>query len=73
MATINNLGKSLGDLTDDELYELHYKIRESRRTKKRSAKVSSKKPKKEIDLKTEVNKMSQSAKDKLIEELMGME
>ena len=74
MATINDLGRSLSDLSDDELFELHRKIRESRRTKKRSYKVSSSsKPKKQANVKTEINKMSQEAKDKLVEELLSME
>ena len=71
MAAINDLGKSLSDLSDDELFDLHKKIRESRRTKKRSYKsTSSTKPK---GAKSIAAKLSQADKEKLLEELLNME
>ena len=73
MATINDLGRSLSDLSDDELFELHRKIRESRRTKKRSYKATSTTKSKKQPIKAAINSMSQDEKDKLIEELLNMD
>lgn len=73
MATINDLGRSLSDLSDDELFELHRKIRESRRTKKRSYKATSTTKSKKQPIKAVISSMTQEAKDRLIEELLNME
>ena len=72
MATINDIGKSLSSLSDDELFDLHRNIRQSRRITKRTTKVSSKPKSKVVDTKKQIEGMSQEARDKLIEELLAL-
>jgi len=68
MATINDLGKSISDMTEEELFERLRDLRQSRRTRKPSKKASSYK-KKEIDLNKVVGSMTPEARLRLAEML----
>jgi len=72
MATINDLGKSISDMSDDELIERLRELRQSRRTPKASQKRAAAKPKqKPLDLNAAANMLSDEARKKLIETLEG--
>ena len=72
MATIDDLRKSITEMSDDELFNLHREVRQSRRTSKRVTKPA-KKTKKEINVVEMVKGMSEEDRRKLISELEGME
>ena len=72
MATIDDLRKSISKMSDEELFNLHREVRQSRRTSKRTAKVSTRKPKKEVDVVGMAKSLSEEARRKLIEELEGL-
>jgi len=70
MTTIDDLGKSITEMTDEELFALHREVRQSRRTSKRAAKASTKKKVNTVAL---VKSLSEEDRRKLIEELEGIE
>ena len=72
MATINDLGKSISDMSNDELIERLRELRQSRRTTKVSRKRAAAKPKqKPLDLNVAASMLSDEARKKLIETLEG--
>ena len=71
MATINDLRKSITEMSDDELFKLHREVRQSRRTSKRVTKPT-KKTKKEINVVDMAKGMSEEDRRELIKELEGM-
>ena len=74
MATIEDLNKSLSDMTEEELIERMRTIRHSRRvTKKKVSTKSKAKPVKPLDVGATMKSMSPEARAKLIQELEGME
>uniref|UniRef100_A0A6M3KCN6 Uncharacterized protein n=1 Tax=viral metagenome TaxID=1070528 RepID=A0A6M3KCN6_9ZZZZ len=73
MATISDFGKSVTQMSQDELFGLLRELRQSRRTNKRPAKSSKKSStsKKEIDIFSALQGMPQAMRDALIKELEG--
>ena len=69
MATINDLGKSISSMTDDELMERMHELRQSRRTPKAKRKSTAKK--KEVDVNAELAKMTPEMKMQLLKTLEG--
>ena len=67
MATINDLGKSITSMTDDELMERVRDLRQSRRTPKAKRKPTTKK--KAVDVNAELAKMTPEMKKRLLETL----
>ena len=70
MATINNLNKSISDMTTEELHERIREIRLSRRTPKARKQTKAKKEK-PVDVKKTVDSLSGDLKRKLLEALEG--
>jgi len=70
MATIDDLNKSISDMTTEELHERIREIRLSRRTPKMKKKTKAKKEK-PIDVKKAVDSLSGDLKKKLLEALEG--
>jgi len=71
MATIDDLRKSITEMSDDELFNLHREVRQSRRTSKRVTKPT-KKTKKEINMVEMVKGMSEEDRRQLLKELEEM-
>ena len=69
MATINDLGKSISSMSDEELMERMRDLRQSRRTPKAKRKSTTKK--KEIDVNAELAKMTPEMKAQLLKTLEG--
>ena len=69
MATINDLGKSITSMTDDELMERIRDLRQSRRTPKAKRKSTAKK--KEVNVNAELAKMTPEMKMQLLKQLEG--
>ena len=69
MATINDLGKSITSMTDDELMERVRDLRQSRRTPKAKRKPATKK--KAVDVNAELAKMTPEMKMQLLKQLEG--
>jgi len=69
MATINDLGKSISSMSDDELMERMRDLRQSRRTPKAKRKSAAKK--KEVDVNAELAKMTPEMKAQLLKTLEG--
>ncbi len=68
MATINDLGKSITSMTDDELIEHLRDLRQSRRTPKAKRKSRDRK-REEINVNTELAKMTPEMKMQLLKQL----
>ena len=69
MATIDDLRKSITEMSDDELFKLHRDIRQSRRTPKKTTKGPTRKPKKTVDVIGMAKSMTEEARRELIREL----
>ena len=69
MATINDLGKSITSMTDEELMERMRDLRQSRRTPKAKRKSTAKK--KEVNVNAELAKMTPEMKMQLLKQLEG--
>jgi len=67
MATIDDLGKSITSMTNDELMERMRDLRQSRRTPKAKRKSTAKK--KEVNVNAELAKMTPEMKQRLLETL----